>query len=71
MFDILADPTRRQIVELLRDGERSVGEIVGRVGIAQSGVSRHLRILQEAGWVAVTLRRPPDPVGLPPAPTLP
>jgi DNA-binding transcriptional ArsR family regulator len=53
MFDILADPTRRRIVEALRDGERSVGELVEIVGIAQSGVSRHLRILQEAGFVAV------------------
>jgi DNA-binding transcriptional ArsR family regulator len=53
MFDVLADPTRRRIVEALRDGERSVGELVDIVGIAQSGVSRHLRILQEAGFVAV------------------
>lgn len=53
MFDILADPTRRRIIEVLRDGERSVGEIVVHVGIAQSGVSRHLRILQEAGFVDV------------------
>jgi DNA-binding transcriptional ArsR family regulator len=53
MFDILADPTRRRIVEALREGERSVGELVEIVGIAQSGVSRHLRILEEAGFVAV------------------
>ena len=53
MFDILADPTRRRIIEALRDGERSVGELVADVGIAQSGVSRHLRILDEAGFVDV------------------
>lgn len=53
MFDILADPTRRRIIEALRDGERSVGELVAEVGIAQSGVSRHLRILDEAGFVDV------------------
>src|SRR5689334_277646 len=53
MFDILADPTRRHLIEALRDGERSVGELVEVAGIAQSGVSRHLRILQEAGFVEV------------------
>lgn len=53
MFDILADPTRRRIIEALRDGERSVGELVAEVGIAQSGVSRHLRILDAAGFVDV------------------
>ena len=53
MFDILADPTRRHLIEALRDGERSVGELVAVAGIAQSGVSRHLRILQEAGFVEV------------------
>jgi DNA-binding transcriptional ArsR family regulator len=51
-FETLADPTRRRIVEVLREGERPVGEIVRRVAIAQSGVSRHLRILEEAGFVA-------------------
>jgi DNA-binding transcriptional ArsR family regulator len=53
MFDILADPTRRQILAALRDGERSVGELVAIAGIAQSGVSRHLGILQDAGFVQV------------------
>ncbi|HUR25794.1 MAG TPA: metalloregulator ArsR/SmtB family transcription factor [Candidatus Thermoplasmatota archaeon] len=50
-FAVLADPTRRRLVELLHAGERSVGELVGKVGIAQPGVSRHLRILGEAGLV--------------------
>lgn len=53
LFQTLADPTRLAILESLRDGERSVGEIVARVSIQQSGVSRHLRILHEAGFVRV------------------
>jgi DNA-binding transcriptional ArsR family regulator len=52
-FEALADPTRRRIVEVLRSGERQVGEIVDRAGIHQSGVSRHLRILHESGFVSV------------------
>jgi len=47
----LADPTRFRIVEILRDGELAVNDIVGNVQIDQSGVSRHLRILHEAGFV--------------------
>jgi DNA-binding transcriptional ArsR family regulator len=53
VFALLADPTRRRIVEVLHGGERSVGDLVGAVGIAQPGVSRHLRLLQEAGFVSV------------------
>src|SRR5262245_26856876 len=49
----LADPTRFLIVEALRGGERQVGDTVARAGIHQSGVSRHLRILNEAGFVSV------------------
>ncbi len=52
-FEILADPTRRGIVEMLRGGERPVNDIVDLAGIHQSGVSRHLRILHEAGFVHV------------------
>lgn len=52
-FETLADPSRRRIIAALRTGERPVGEIVGEVGIHQSGVSRHLRILQESGFVSV------------------
>ena len=52
-FEILADPTRRRIVEALRAGERPVNDIVERAGVHQSGVSRHLRILHDAGFVAV------------------
>ena len=52
-FQILADPTRRRLVEALRDGERSVGELVEVVDIGQPGVSRQLAILQDAQFVVV------------------
>lgn len=52
-FQTLADPTRRRIVETLRAGERQVNDIVERAGVHQSGVSRHLRILHDAGFVAM------------------
>lgn len=53
LFDTLADPTRRRIVEALRGGERQVNDIVQEAGIHQSGVSRHLRILHDSGFVSV------------------
>ena len=53
LFETLADPTRRRIVAALREGERQVNEIVETAGVHQSGVSRHLRILQESGFVSV------------------
>ncbi|MBS2027178.1 MAG: winged helix-turn-helix transcriptional regulator [Deltaproteobacteria bacterium] len=53
LFETLADPTRRRIVEVLAGGELPVNDLVARVDIHQSGVSRHLRILQEAGFVTV------------------
>ena len=52
-FQALADPTRRRIVETLRLGEQQVGDVVEKAGIHQSGVSRHLRILSEAGFVSM------------------
>lgn len=52
-FQILADPTRRRLVEALREGERSVGELVELVDIGQPGVSRQLAILQDARFVVV------------------
>ncbi len=58
VFETLADPTRRRIVEALRGGEQAVNDIVERMEIHQSGVSRHLRILSEAGFVQV---RPDGP----------
>jgi DNA-binding transcriptional ArsR family regulator len=53
VFETLADPTRRRILEALREGERSVSDIVAVVDIEQPGVSRHLRILHDAGFVQV------------------
>jgi DNA-binding transcriptional ArsR family regulator len=53
VFQTLADPIRFRIVETLRCGECPVNDIVDKVDIHQSGVSRHLRILHEAGFVQV------------------
>ena len=52
-FQVLADPTRRRLVEELRKGERSVNELVASVDIGQPGVSRQLAILQESRFVRV------------------
>src|ERR1700682_4255256 len=52
-FEILADPTRRRIVEALRKGEHSVNEVFDVVDIGQPGVSRQLAILQDANFVVV------------------
>jgi DNA-binding transcriptional ArsR family regulator len=52
-FQTLADPARRRVIEALRGGERQVNDLIDVVGIHQSGVSRHLRILHEAGFVAM------------------
>jgi DNA-binding transcriptional ArsR family regulator len=51
-FDALGDPNRRAIVEALREGPRSVGEIAERLPISRPAVSRHLRLLTDAGLVA-------------------
>ena len=51
VFQTLADPSRLQIVEALRGGECAVNDLVARMEIHQSGVSRHLRLLEEAGFV--------------------
>ena len=51
-FEALGDPNRRAIVELLRGGERSVQEIADVLPISRPAVSRHLRLLKDAGLVA-------------------
>jgi DNA-binding transcriptional ArsR family regulator len=58
-FEVLAEPSRRRILDLLREGERSVGDLVSRIGLSQPGVSKHLRVLREAGlvWVRVDAQR--------------
>ena len=52
-FAVLAEPTRRDILDLLRDGERPVGDLVERLRLSQPAVSKHLRVLREAGLVEV------------------
>lgn len=53
VFQILADPTRRRIVDALRHGERSVNQLVEMVDIGQPGVSRQLQVLEDANFVVV------------------
>ena len=52
-LEVLAEPHRRQILDLLREAERPVGDLVSALGVSQSGVSKHLRVLREAGLVEV------------------
>ena len=52
-FNAVAEPRRRQILEALSDGERSVNELVEALGLAQPQVSKHLRVLREVGVVDV------------------
>jgi DNA-binding transcriptional ArsR family regulator len=52
-FDVLAEPSRRRILDLLRADERPVGELVDALGLSQPAVSKHLRILREADLVEV------------------
>lgn len=50
-FQVLADPNRLKIIELLRNRECAVNDLVSKMAIQQSGVSRHLRILEDSGFV--------------------
>ena len=52
-FHLLADPTRRHLLEALREGERSVGALVDRLGMSQPAVSKQLRVLRDAGLASV------------------
>ncbi|MBA3348206.1 MAG: helix-turn-helix transcriptional regulator [Actinobacteria bacterium] len=52
-FAAVAEPSRRQILDLLRHRERSVSDLVDSVGLSQPGVSKHLRVLRDAGLVRV------------------
>jgi DNA-binding transcriptional ArsR family regulator len=58
MFGALADPTRRRVVQLLSEGPRRAGEISDSAGVSGPRMSRHLRVLLEAG--VVTDERSPD-----------
>ena len=53
VLEVLAEPHRRRILDVLRRGETSVGQLVTEVGASQPLVSKHLRVLREAGLVAV------------------
>lgn len=53
VFETLAEPNRRRILDLLRNGERPAGDLVEALDISQPGVSRHLRVLREAELVNV------------------
>ena len=55
VLEVIAEPTRRRILDAVRTGERSVGELVDEVGMHQPGVSRHLRVLRDAGLVDVRI----------------
>jgi DNA-binding transcriptional ArsR family regulator len=55
VFEALADPTRRRIVELLSEEERSAGEVAAYFEVSRPAVSKHLRILREAGVVSVRM----------------
>jgi DNA-binding transcriptional ArsR family regulator len=50
-FEIVAEPSRRRILDLLRVERRAVGELVAELGLAQPAVSKHLRVLREGGLV--------------------
>ena len=51
VFEVLAEPHRRRILDLVRDEERPVGELVGVLGLSQPAVSKHLRVLRDCGLV--------------------
>ncbi len=50
-LQVLSEPRRLAILEILRDGEQPVGELVGRLGLSQPAVSKHLRVLRDSGLV--------------------
>lgn len=52
-FEVLAEPNRRRILDLLRIEERPVGDLVTELGVSQPAVSKHLRVLRDAGMVDV------------------
>lgn len=68
LFDVLTDPSRREILDLLRERERSVGELVERLGQSQPNVSKHLRVLRDAGLVKVRVDAQRRWYGLDPKP---
>jgi DNA-binding transcriptional ArsR family regulator len=55
VFDVLADPNRRRILDLLRERELPVGDLVAALTVTQPTVSKHLRVLRDAGFVAARI----------------
>ena len=53
VLEVIAEPTRRRILDAVRESEQSVNDLVERVGMHQPGVSRHLKVLRDAGLVEV------------------
>jgi len=53
VLEVIAEPTRRRILDAVRERECSVGDLVDQVGMHQPGVSRHLKVLRDAGLVEV------------------
>lgn len=56
-FEVVAEPSRRELLDLLIDGPRPVGELVALTGLSQPNTSRHLRVLRQAGLVHATRDR--------------
>ena len=54
-FTVLAEPSRRAILTLLASGERSVGDLGSALNLSQPSVSKHLRVLRDAGFVVATI----------------
>jgi DNA-binding transcriptional ArsR family regulator len=52
-FEAIAEPNRRRILDVLRAGERPAGDLVAATGLSQPGVSKHLKLLRDAGLVSV------------------
>jgi DNA-binding transcriptional ArsR family regulator len=68
LFDVLSDGSRRQILDLLLERERSVNELVGALEMSQPAVSKHLRVLRESGLVSVRVDAQKRVYGLDPKP---
>jgi DNA-binding transcriptional ArsR family regulator len=67
-YDAIADPTRRQLLRLVAEGERTAGELASQFTISRPAVSRHLRVLREAGLVRANARSRERVYALEPAP---
>ncbi len=67
-FTAIADPVRREILALLRNGEQPAGALVETLGLPQPNISKHLRTLREAGLVRIRIDGPRRLYSLDPAP---